>query len=274
MKSNQKNVGVNLPSEDVEVSVLLPMYNEAKNIERCVAEVERMVKSFFHSYEIIIAEDGSTDGTDIIGARLAEKNPRLKFLHSPTRLGKGKAIKRAISVVRGRVIVFMDADLATDIECLPKIVKIVQTHGGMAIGSRYVPGAYVERPLSRKIFSMTYNMLVRILFRDGILDHQCGFKALTYELAQELCKKCTSDGLFLDTEMIVQAKRLGYEVTEVAVNWRETRGKGESKVKLFKDSLKIGMDLIKFKLRSYIENTTKSRWGNASNGQNQVCCKD
>ncbi|MEM2440434.1 MAG: glycosyltransferase [Candidatus Bathyarchaeia archaeon] len=271
MEPSRKTVGVNRPSENVEVSVLLPMHNEAKNIERCVAEVERTVKSFFHSYEIIIAEDGSTDGTDVIGARLAEKNPKLKFLHSPTRLGKGKAIKRAISVARGEVVVFMDADLATDLGCLPKIVEIVQRRGGMAIGSRYVHGACVERPLSRKIFSAAYNLLVRILFRDGILDHQCGFKGLTYELAQELCKKCASDGLFLDTEMIVQAKKLGYEVAEVAVNWRETRGKGESKVKLFKDALKIGMELLKFKLRSYIENKTKSQWRNASNGQNQVC---
>ncbi|MEM2386313.1 MAG: glycosyltransferase, partial [Candidatus Bathyarchaeia archaeon] len=209
------------PSEKVDISILLPMHNEIKNIERCVSEVEKKVKSLFRSYEIIIAEDGSTDGTDIIGARLAEKNPRLKFLHSPTRLGKGKAIKRAIGVAKGKIIAFMDADLAADLKCLPKIVEVAQKCKGMAVGSRYVRGAYVERPLSRKILSIAYNLFVRILFRDGILDHQCGFKVIGYELAQKLRKKCESDGLFLDTEMIIQAKRLGYEVVEVAVNWRE-----------------------------------------------------
>jgi len=242
---------MNSSPERVEISVLLPMHNEAKNIERCVNEVEKKIKFSFHSYEIIIAEDGSTDGTDIIAARLAERNPKLKFLHSPTRLGKGKAIKKAISVAKGDVIIFLDADLATSLANLPRIVETVQRHRGIVVGSHYTGGANVKRPLSRILFSVAYNLLVRMLFRDGVRDHQCGFKALSYELAQVLCSKSESDGLFLDTEMIVQAKRLGYEVTEVAVDWRDLRGKGESKVNLFKDALRMGMDLLRFRLRLY-----------------------
>ncbi|MGQ9507318.1 MAG: glycosyltransferase [Candidatus Bathycorpusculaceae bacterium] len=242
----------NSPPEKVEISVLLPMYNEAKQIERCVTEVEKNVKRFFRSYEIIIAEDGRIDGTDIIGACLAERNPRLKFLHSSTRLGKGKAIKRAISMAKGDVI-FLDADLSTNLANLPKIVEAVRRHRGMAVGSRYVIGSNVKRPLSRTFLSVAYNLLVRMLFKDGVRDHQCGFKALSHELAEVLCSKSETDGLFFDTEMIVQAKRLGYEVTEVGVDWREWRSRGESKVKLFSDALRMGIELLRFKLRLYTD---------------------
>jgi hypothetical protein len=95
---------------------------------------------------------------------------------------------------------------------------------------------------------VVYNLLVRMLFGDGVRDHQCGFKALSHELAEVLRSKVKSDGLFLDTEMIIQAKRLGYAVTEVCVDWRELRSKGESKVKLFRDALRMGMDLLRFRI--------------------------
>jgi glycosyltransferase involved in cell wall biosynthesis len=228
------------------------MHNEARRIERCVDEVEKKVKSFSRSYEIIIAEDGSTDGTNIIGARLAEKNP-VKFLHSPVRLGKGKAIKRAMCMAHGDVIVFLDADLAANLSHLPRIVEAVRRNGGMAVGSRYVVGSSVRRPFSRTFFSVAYNLLVRMLFCDGVRDHQCGFKAFSHELAEVLCSKAESDGLFLDTEMIVWAKRLGYAVTEVGVEWRELRSKGESKVRLFRDTLKMGMELLRFRLKLYMD---------------------
>jgi len=237
------------------------VYNEAERIERCVSEVEKKVRSFTRSYEIIIAEDGSTDGTDIIAARLAKTNPRVKLLHSKPRLGKGKAIKRALRAARGDVIVYLDTDLATSLEYLPKIVEAVQRHGGMAIGSRYVDGSNVIRPLSRTIFSIAYNLLARILLGDGVMDHQCGFKALSKNLARTLSNKVKSNGLFFDTEMIVWAKRLGYEVTEIGVEWREFRNKGESKVKLFRDALKMGIELLKFRLRLYRINQKYCEYG-------------
>ncbi|MBS7281507.1 MAG: glycosyltransferase [Candidatus Freyarchaeota archaeon] len=253
-------------SERVEISVLLPMYNEARRIEHCVDEVEKKVKSFSRSYEIIIAEDGSTDDTDIIGARLAEMNPRVKFLHSPVRLGKGKAIKKAMCVARGDVIVFLDADLATSLEHLLRIAEDVRRHRGMAIGSRYVVGSSVRRPFYRTFFSVAYNLLVRMFFGDGVRDHQCGFKAFSHELAEVLCGKVESNEWFVDTEMIVQAKRLGYAVTEVGVDWKELRSNGESKFKLFRDALRTGTELLKFRLRLYRDVAKTAQKGMGSTG--------
>jgi hypothetical protein len=234
-----------------EISILLPAYNEALRIEQCVKKVERAVSSFSSSYEIIVAEDGSTDGTDRIVATLAETNPNLSFLHSPIRLGKGKAIKKALRQAKGDVIVFMDVDLAANLKHLPQIVQLAKEQRGMAIGSRHVKGARVQRPFSRTLFSLTYNLLARVLFRDGVHDHQCGFKAMSHEVAEVLRDSCKSGGFFFDTEMILRCKKLGFPLTEVGVEWVETRKKSEpSGISLFRDATKVGIDLLRFRLNA------------------------
>jgi glycosyltransferase AglD len=231
-----------------EISILLPAFNEAVQIEKCVREVEAAVKSFSKSYEIIVSEDGSTDGTDTIVAKLAESNPNLFLLHSPNRLGKGKGIKNALSFSRGKIITFMDVDLATDLECLPALLQVVKEHGGMAIGSRHVKGSSVQRRASRTMFSLTYNLFVRLLFLDGIHDHQCGFKTMSRKVAEVVLSSSKSDGYFFDTEMIVRCKQLGFPVVEVPVRWAE-KNKGGSKVNPVKDSKKIGIDMLAFRFK-------------------------
>lgn len=231
-----------------ELSIILPAYNEALQIEKCVLEVEKAVRSLSKSYEIIVSEDGSKDGTDIIVSKMAKYNPNLFLLHSPTRLGKGKAIKNALSFSKGKVIVFMDVDLATNLECLHKLLISVKENGGMAIGSRHVEGSCVDRRVSRTLFSLVYNLLVRLLFLEGIHDHQCGFKATSREVAEIILSFSKSDGFFFDTEMILLCKKLGFPVVEVAVKWSEKGKKGDSKVNLFQDAKRMGLDMLSFRL--------------------------
>jgi glycosyltransferase involved in cell wall biosynthesis len=231
-----------------EISIILPAYNEATHIQKCIHEVEQAALSFSGSYEIIVAEDGSTDGTEKIVTELAQRNPQLILLHSPVRLGKGKAVKRALRLAKGDVVVFMDVDLATSLDYLPEIVKLAQEHRGIAIGSRHVRGAKVKRRISRTLFSLTYNLFVRILFFDDVHDHQCGFKAMNHKVAETLLDKSNSDGFFFDTEMILRCRKLGFPVIEIGVNWSETRKEGSSAVKIFPDSVKLGLDLLKFRL--------------------------
>src|SRR5665647_706470 len=232
-----------------EISILLPAFNEAAQIEMCVRKVEEAVKSFSKSYEIIVSEDGSTDGTDVIVAKLAKMNPNLVLLHSPSRLGKGKGIKNALSSSKGKIITFMDVDLATNLECLPQLLRVVKKNGGMAIGSRHVTGSRVQRRVSRTMFSLTYNLAVRLLFLDGVHDHQCGFKTMSREVAEAVLNVSKSDGYFFDTEMILRCKQLGFPVVEVAVQWAE-RNMGASKVNPIRDAGKMGLDMLAFRLNS------------------------
>jgi glycosyltransferase involved in cell wall biosynthesis len=231
-----------------EVSIVLPAYNEASRIKKCLQEVERAVSSFSNSYEIIVTEDGSTDNTHRIVANLSERNPHLSLLHSPVRLGKGKAIKNALYSAKGDVIVFMDVDLSANLDALPHIVQLAKEQRGIAIGSRHVKGSRVRRPFTRTLFSLTYNLFARTLFLDGVHDHQCGFKAMSYEVAEIIRHTAKSDGWFFDTEMILQCKRLGFPVVEIGVEWSETKKRSESVIKPFRDATKMGVDLLKFRL--------------------------
>ena len=91
--------------------------------------------------------------------------------------------------------------------------RVVKENGGMAIGSRHVEGAGFRRRAPRTLFSLTYNLFVRLLFLDGIRDHQCGFKTMSREVAEVVLNNSKSDGYFFDTEMIVRCKKLGYPVS-------------------------------------------------------------
>jgi glycosyltransferase involved in cell wall biosynthesis len=237
-----------LPEKDI--SIVLPAYNEALRIEKCLREVERAVSSFSSSYDIIVAEDGSTDDTHCIVARLSESNPRLSLLHSLVRLGKGKAIKNALRSAKGDVIVFMDVDLSANLNALPHIVQLAKEHRGIAIGSRHVKGSRVQRPFTRTVFSLTYNLFARMLFLDGIRDHQCGFKAMSYEVAEVVRDQAKSDGFFLDTEIILRCKKLGFPVVEVGVEWTENKKRSESVIKPFRDATKMGINLLRFRLNT------------------------
>jgi glycosyltransferase involved in cell wall biosynthesis len=170
-------------------------------------------------------------------------------------LGKGRAIKNAVRSSEGEIIVFMDVDLATNLVHLPTVLKLVKENGGMVIGSRHVDGSRVQRRVSRTLFSLVYNLLVRVLFLDSVHDHQCGFKAMHYEVAEAL-DDIESNGFFFDTEMILRCKKSGFPVREVAVEWSENRMRNTSKVRLFRDAKQIGLDLFRYK---FGPNNTQSK---------------
>lgn len=232
-----------------KISVLLPVHNEVLQIKRCIQEVGAATGCFSDSYEIIVSEDGSTDGTDVVLSELALSDPHLRVMHSEIRLGKGKAIKKGIEQASGEIIFFMDADLAASLEYLPRLLEEVQKHGGLAIGSRHVKGSIVKRHASRTFSSLIYNLFVRLLFLDGIHDHQCGFKAMSRKAAKSVLD-VKSNGFFFDTEMILRCRRQGFQVVEVGIEWVERRGSSKSKVRVFQDAKRMGFDLLMFRLTS------------------------
>jgi len=233
---------------DLELSIVLPAYNEASRIEQCIKEVKRAVTALTSSYEIVVIEDGSTDGTTSIIDFLSKIYSNLSFHHSPRRQGKGKAIKKGLGSVKGDVVVFMDVDLATSLESLPIIVKSTRESQGLVIGSRHVRGSKVCRSFTRTASSLIYNLLVRLIFHDGVHDHQCGFKAMNREVAAFLRDNAKSDGFFLDTEMILLCRNRRIPVTEVAVSWIEIKKKDSHGIRIFRDSSMLGFDLLRFRL--------------------------
>jgi glycosyltransferase involved in cell wall biosynthesis len=226
----------------VRVSVVFPAYNEADSLEAAVDEVTQALNGFTRSYEIIIAEDGSTDGTDKLAAALAEKYPFVKHIHGEKRLGRGAALKNAFKQSSGEVLVYMDLDLATDLKHLKALVEAVASEGyDFATGSRMLPESNVKRTGTRNIASKTYNFMVRAVLGSKVKDHQCGFKAFRREPLMQLLDEVEAKHWFWDTEILVRAYRRGYRIKEIPVSWKGGR---ETKVRLLQDSFNMGWQIL------------------------------
>jgi glycosyltransferase involved in cell wall biosynthesis len=227
----------------VEISVVFPAYNEADALETAVEKVIKALNEFTCSYEILIAEDGSTDGTDKIAAILSERYSFVKHLHGEKRLGRGTALKKAFKKSNGETLIYMDVDLATDVGQIKFLVRAIEEEGyDFAVGSRMLSESKVERNRTRQIASKSYNFLVRAVLDSKVKDHQCGFKAFRREALMQLLDEVTARHWFWDTELLVRAFRRGYTIKEVPVEWKSGRG---TKVKLLKDSFSMGWQVMK-----------------------------
>ncbi|MBN2489089.1 MAG: flippase-like domain-containing protein [Methanosarcinaceae archaeon] len=226
-----------------EVSVILPAYNEAKRIRETVAITARTLQEITPSFEIIIAEDGSTDGTDSIAAELAGTHEYVKHLHSDARQGRGRALNRAFKFASGDILCYIDVDLATDMKHLRELIDAIRYEGyDFSTGSRMMPTSDVKRPLKRGIASKGFNFLTRNFLRSGLYDHQCGFKGFKRESLFELMDSVEDEHWFWDTEILVRAQHAGYKVKEFPVIWRHG---GATKVDLVKDVIGMGSQILR-----------------------------
>lgn len=228
--------------DSVKVTVVFPAYNEVDELEHAVDKVTQALNEFTSSYEIIIAEDGSTDGTDKLAEALAEEHPFVKHIHGEKRLGRGAALKNAFMQSSGEVLVYMDLDLATDMKHLKALVDGVDSEGyDFAIGSRMLDQSRVKRSRTRHLFSKTYNFMVRAVLGSNLQDHQCGFKAFRRESLVQLLDQVDAEHWFWDTEILVRAQRRDFRIKEIPVSWKGGR---ETKVRLFMDSLNMGWQIF------------------------------
>jgi glycosyltransferase AglD len=218
-----------------KVSVVLPTYNEADSIERAVEQVMAALEEYGIPYEIMIAEDGSTDGTDKKANMLSKKHlGAVRHIHREKRMGRGKALDNAFNHSSGNILVYMDVDLATDMQHIAELIRSVQVEGyEIATGSRMLNESRAKRSRARSITSRVYNLMVRWILGSKIKDHQCGFKAFRREPLMQLLTEVEATHWFWDTEILVRAAQKGYRIKEIPVNWK---GGSETKVRLLKDS--------------------------------------
>ncbi|MGE5575277.1 MAG: dolichyl-phosphate beta-glucosyltransferase [Ignavibacteria bacterium] len=225
------------------ISVVLPGYNEVDYLQPAVEGTIQALKEFADSYEIIIAEDGSTDGTSQRAEELAQTIPGVRHIHRDKRLGRGTALNNAFKQSQGQVLVYMDLDLATNLSYLKPLVEAITLEGyDFSTGSRMLPESKAERTFRRSISSKTYNFLVRHMLGSKLQDHQCGFKAFKREPLLELLDKVEATHWFWDTEILVRAHRQGFLIKEIAVEWKSGRG---TKVNLLKDSWSMLRHIIR-----------------------------
>ncbi len=232
-------------AEPVEVSVVLPAYNEEATLERTVDLTVATLEGFLTpgTFEVLIAEDGCTDRTPEIAAELAESDDRVRHIHSDERLGRGRALERAFRAATGDTVAYIDTDLATDLDYLEQLIETVRSgEADVATGSRWVPGHVADRPSKRGVPSYVYNFLARTVLRSTIRDHQCGFKAFDREVLYDLLPQVGDNHWFWDTEVLVRAQRAGYRVREFPVEWTP---QGDSKVDLVRDVFGMGSQIVR-----------------------------
>jgi len=229
----------------VEVSVVLPAYNEADTIETTVRTTLDALDGFLPpgSFEVVVAEDGCEDETPAIADRLAADDDRVRHFHSDERLGRGGALNAAFRDARGDTLVYFDTDMATDMRHLEELVESVRSgRSDLATGSRWMPGEAADRPAKRGVPSKGFNVAVRTLLGSELRDHQCGFKAFSREAFETLVDDVEDEHWFWDTEMLVRAQRRGLDVKEFAVDWTP---KGDSKVDLVRDVFGMGSQILR-----------------------------
>ncbi len=231
--------------DQVEVSVVFPAHNEAGKLEEAVRQTKQAMTAITPSYELLIAEDGSTDGSAELARAIAANDPIVRHIHSDARLGRGKALNRAFKAARGDVIMFMDVDLSTDLSYLnPLISAIRDEHYDIAIGSRLLRESETKRSLKRSALSKVYNFLVRLILNSKLRDHQCGFKAFGRTSLLHILDEIEDEHWFWDTELLVRAQRKGYRVKELPVHW-EDKGAANTKVKAVSDSTALFSNIIR-----------------------------
>ncbi len=226
----------------MEVSIILPAYNEASRIESTVERTAVALCEITPSFEIIIAEDGSKDGTDRICAVLAKKYAFVVHLHSDERLGRGRALNRAIQASRGEILCDIDVDLATDMKHLKELIQAIRNGYDFATGSRLLPASDVKRPLKRELASRGFNFLTRLMLGSKLYDHQCGFKSFKRESLFAIMGDVKDTHWFWDTELLVRAQRAGYRIKEFPVEWKHG---GATKVNLIKDVFGMGSSIFR-----------------------------
>jgi glycosyltransferase involved in cell wall biosynthesis len=233
-------------NEMKEYSIILPAHNESSSLEGNVDLLDDFMQKLGSSYEIIIAEDGSTDKTYQIAKELAERKHNVKVIHSIEQLGKGAALTRAMMGSEGQIVAFMDADLAVDLKNLADLLRSVE-NWKVVVGSRLIKGSTVKRPPLRSLTSRIYNICTNILFKDRIYDHQCGLKGFQRQVAAEVLPHMHSTGWVWDTEFLLRTIKAGYIVHEMPVSWQERREK--TSIKAFKLAPIMVLELLKLWIR-------------------------
>ncbi len=223
----------------VDLSVIVPAYNEELRLLPTLERLHAFLSAQPLRYEILVVDDGSKDNTCGVVEKAMETIPNLALVRQSPNAGKGAAVRRGMLAARGQIRVMCDADCSMPPEQLPRLLApIIACRAEIAIGSRYAEGAKtdVAQPKYRVLWSRLCNKVIQRSLVPGIRDTQCGFKAFTAEAARNLFSSATINGWAFDLEILALARRRGFAIEEVGVEWKDDN---RSRVNPLKDMWKV-----------------------------------
>jgi dolichyl-phosphate beta-glucosyltransferase len=228
------------------LSVVIPAYNEEARLAHSLPLIARYLTEQSFTAEIVVVDDGSTDGTAALAAQLLRGRGRV--LRVPENRGKGHAVRHGVLHAEGRWVLFTDADLSAPIEEHAKLAAASRDHDlDLAIGSRAVEGSHVEGSrLLRRVMRRTFNRVIKLLTGLPFNDTQCGFKLLDRERLRPLFERMIVDGFAFDVELLFLCSRFGMRVQEVPIVWRNDP---RTKVGVLVDPFRMVLDVARVRWR-------------------------
>ena len=222
-----------------QLSIVVPAYDEAARLPQTLQAL--LARFPDPTTEIVVVDDGSADGTAAIAREALAGRAAATVIALPANRGKGAAVRTGVAATTGDVVLYMDADLATDLTVVDEVLARLTTADVVA-GSRAVAGSTVlDTTRMRAAMGRTFNRMVRVLTRLDVHDSQCGFKAFRGDVARLVFALARVDGFAFDPEVLLIAHQLGYRIVEVPVTWTAVEG---SSVRPVRDSLRTGAALV------------------------------
>jgi dolichyl-phosphate beta-glucosyltransferase len=239
------------------LSIIIPAYNEAKRLGATLVTIQ----SHFavprggiglDDIEIIVVDDGSTDGTPEVVRNYSAAIPSLRLVANGANRGKGYSVRHGMREARGRIALFADADLSSSIEDTEKLLAAIAAGNDVAIGSRGIDVSLMKepRPVMRKIAGLAFNTLVRVVVGLPFHDTQCGFKAFVRDRCRILFEQQQIEGFGFDPELLFLARRHNLKTVEVPVRSSHDPA---SKVRLIRDSLRMASDLVRIRWNGLLD---------------------
>jgi glycosyltransferase involved in cell wall biosynthesis len=232
--------------EPTFLSLVIPAYNEEARLPETVRQVASWVRSQAFPVEVLLVDNASKDRTGEIAAAAAAEHSFFRVL-TESRRGKGAAVRSGVLAAAGERIFVADCDFSMPIEDIAKFLPPRLDGYDVAIGSREAPGArrFDEPPL-RHLMGRVFNLLVKWVAVPGLQDTQCGFKCFRRVAAEDLFRAQTEDGWAFDVEILFLARRRGYVVREVAIDWTY---RPNSRVSPLRDALRMARDVVSIRLK-------------------------
>lgn len=223
------------------LSIIIPVYNEENRLPHAMEQVFAFLEKQAYPGEVLVIENGSTDGTLQLAQQYAREYPNLRVFHEPEP-GKGNAVRRGMTEARGSYRFVCDVDLSMPVEEINYFLPPALTGFDIAIASREAPGAVrYNEPYYRHLTGRVFNCLIRLLVLPDIQDTQCGFKCFRAAVAEDIFRYQTLTGWSFDVEILHIACQRGYRITEVPICWYYST---ESKIHILRDSWRMFLDLL------------------------------
>jgi len=207
-------------------SIVIPAYNEAARLPRYLREVISYFDGRGEPYEVIVVDDGSSDGTEGTVREIAHRHPAVALVRFAENHGKGHAVSAGMRLARGALRLMTDADGATPIVEVKRLEGALQSGADVAIGSRALrdPSVLRQTRWQRRLGGFVFNLAARGLGVGNVVDTQCGFKLFRSGVAEDLFGALQTDGFGFDVELLLLARRRRYRVVEVPINWADQPG--------------------------------------------------